>query len=121
MSEGDSTSDPVITAASAPGSAKTDRWTQLTGVFDATHGELTLYVNGAQAGQQAASPVPGWPPVRMRLGGLVPATADRTWYGQLSNICAFYGPLQPADITTMYRGDQAHPRNGCAALHATYP
>jgi hypothetical protein len=36
MSAGDSTSAPVETAASAPGSAKTGRWTQLTGVSSRT-------------------------------------------------------------------------------------
>lgn len=121
MSEGDSTSEPVITAASAPGSAKTGRWTQLTGVFEAERTELTLYVNGAQAAQQSASPTSGTPAYRMRLGSVVPAAADRTWYGQLSDVCAFYGELQPTDIVIMYEGDQAYPRNGCAALHAMYP
>jgi len=52
---------------------------------------------------------------------LAPAGADHTWYGELSNICAFYGDLQPGDVKLLYTGNAAHPRNGCAALHGKYP
>jgi hypothetical protein len=33
----------------------------------------------------------------------------------------FFNGLPPADVTTLYKGDTAHPHDGCAALLTTYP
>ena len=122
MPSADSTTAGVFTAASPPGSAKLAKWTHLTGVFEATHGTLTLYVNGVQAGQVGgvspwAAPGPG----EVRIGNLIPGGSTHQWWGGLSNACVFYGPLQPADVTLLFKGDAAHPHNGCAALFAKYP
>jgi Concanavalin A-like lectin/glucanases superfamily len=122
MPSSDSTSAGVSTAVSPPGSAKLAKWTQLTGVFNASHGTLTLYVNGVQVGQ--VSPVSPWSapgPGQVRIGNLIPGGSAHTWLGALSNGCVFYGVLQPADVTVLYKGNAAHPHNGCAALHAEYP
>ena len=112
---------PVFVAASIPGSARTGKWVQLTGVFNASHGIMTLYVNGAQAAQASAPPGLSYPSATFRLGNLGPVRTDNTWHGELSNICVFYGDLQPSDVKVLYTGNAAHPRNGCAALHGVYP
>jgi hypothetical protein len=122
MPVSDSPAAKVLSAASAPGSARLNRWTQLTGVFNASHSELTVFVNGAQVGQ--VSNVPSWSapaPGRVRIGNLAPGGTKHDWSGRISNACVFYGVLQPADITLLYKGDSAHPHNGCAALFAKYP
>jgi Concanavalin A-like lectin/glucanases superfamily len=122
MPSTDSTSASVFTAASPPGSAKLAQWTQLTGVYNAPHGMLTLYVNGVQAGQVGGvgpwtAPADG----RIRIGNLIPGGSTHQWWSGLSNACVFYGELQPADVTVLYKGNAAHPHNGCAALDAEYP
>jgi len=55
------------------------------------------------------------------MGHLAPRGTTHGWSGRLSNVCLFYGPIQPADVTLLYQGDSAHPHNGCAALDAKYP
>ena len=118
----DSESATVLTAPSPPGSAKLGTWTQLTGVFDSAPGTLTLYVNGVQAGQiGGGSRWSGIGKDRVRIGNLTPGGSTHDWSGRLSNACLFYGVLQPADVKLLYKGDAAHPHNGCAALFAKYP
>lgn len=106
---------PVFVAASIPGSAKTGEWVQLTGVFNATQGIMTLYVNNTQAAHASAPPGLSYPSATFRLGNLGSAGTDNTGRGELSNICVFYGDLQPSDVKLLYTGNAAHPRNGCAA------
>jgi hypothetical protein len=122
MPVSDSPTATVLSAASAPGSARLNRWTQLTGVFNASRGQLTVFVNAAQAGQVTnfspwAAPAPG----QVRIGNLRPGGTAHDWSGRISNACIFYGVLQSADVTLLYKGDSAHPHNGCAALFAKYP
>jgi hypothetical protein len=118
----DQTTATVFTAASAPGTAHLHEWAELTGVFDATHGELSLYVNGRSAGQ--ISGVEPWAQAAggpMRLGAALPGGTVSSWDGQISNACVFYGPLASSDAKLLYTGDSTYPHNGCAALHAKYP
>jgi Concanavalin A-like lectin/glucanases superfamily len=118
----DSASATVLTAASPPGSAKLGKWTHLTGVFESAHGTLTLYVNGVQAGQiGGGGPWSGISKGRVRIGNEIPGGSSHDWSGRLSNACVFYGSLQPADAALLYKGDSAHPHDGCAALNARYP
>jgi Concanavalin A-like lectin/glucanases superfamily len=96
------------------------RWVQLTAEFDATRGGvLTLYVNGAQKASATAGAVPSSNSGIVRLGA--GAGGSDRWRGRLSNACLFFGPVPPAGVTTLYKGNAAHPRNGCAALFAKYP
>jgi len=109
-------------AASPPGSAKLGTWTQLTGVFFAQHQMLSLYVNGVLAGHE--SDVPPWagsPSGFVRIGNLVPGGTKHDWTGRISDVCLFFGAVQTTDVTLLFKGDAAHPRDGCAALHAKYP
>lgn len=118
----DQTTATVVTAASAPATAHLRKWAQLTGVFDAAQGELSLYVNGRLAGQisgvQPWTQDTGGP---MRLGAAFPGGTVSSWDGQISNACVFYGPLASSDVKLLYTGDSTYPHNGCAALHAKYP
>ena len=122
MPEADSKSVPVHQAQSLPGTAHTGKWIELTGVYDAAHQALTLYVNGIQAGQLIGA-APWTTPAAgpLRLGGVLPGAADSSWTGRISNVCVFYGALQPADVRLLYSGDSSFPHNGCAALQRKYP
>jgi hypothetical protein len=109
-------------AASAPGSAKLGTWTQLTGVFDAHHQQLLVYVNGLQGAE--VGPAVAWgggPNGPIRIGNQIPGGPSHDWNGRLSDVCAFYGVLQPADVAVALHGSKAHPHDGCAALFAKYP
>jgi hypothetical protein len=59
------------------------------------------------------------------LGGIIRLGADfdgaNRWRGRLSNARLFFNAVPPTDVTTLYKGTAAHPRNGCAALFAKYP
>jgi hypothetical protein len=103
-----------------PGSARAATWTQLTGVFDASHGTLTLYVNGVQRGLfTGVSPWSAAASGPMQLANAFPGT--HAFAGRLSGACVFYGAVQAADVGLLYSGDVNHPHNGCAALFAKYP
>jgi hypothetical protein len=115
--------DPTTTLATATASAGRrapfGKWVQLTGVFGATTATLTLYVNGVRKAQGTSWVAPPDTNGIVRLGAGF-GGAHR-WAGQLSNACVFFGSLQPADVTTLYKGEPAHPHNGCAAIFAKYP
>jgi Concanavalin A-like lectin/glucanases superfamily len=111
----------VESASSSPGSAKLGKWTQLTGVFNASHGVLTLYVNGIQAGQVNSSPWTNAGNGRVRIANVTPGGSRHDWSGRLSNACVFYGVLVPADVRLLHAGNASHPHNGCAALFDKYP
>jgi hypothetical protein len=118
----DQTGAKQSNAASAPGSAKLGTWTALTGVFDHTRGLLLLYINGVFAGQSSPlSPWSGSPVGPVRIGNLTPGGPAHDWNGRISDVCLFFGALQPADVTVAFHGDKAHPHDGCAALFAKYP
>jgi hypothetical protein len=112
----------VVIAISPPGSARLGRWTQLTGVYDSTHQTLTLFVNGVQRSQSGnaitwAAPAAG----PMRIGDIFAGGTAHAWPGRLSNVCVFFGALEPADVALLHTGDATHPHDGCAALFAKYP
>ncbi len=129
----DSTTAVVQTAASRLGPARLKTWVQLTGIFDAIHGQLQLYVNGGDGrtagnGLPAGSTPPGsvrpWaaPAIgAFRLGSAFQNGLTQAWRGRLTDVCAFFGPVPSADVKLLYSGNAANPHNGCAALDAKYP
>ncbi len=123
MPASDSATAVVNAASSAPGTAKTGTWTQITGVYDATHEQLLIYVNGVAVGSTAALTVLPWavPAASLwRIGSSWSSAtgAENFLPGNVSAACAFYGPLAPSDVTALYDGGSG---DGCATLDATYP
>jgi Concanavalin A-like lectin/glucanases superfamily len=110
---------PTTALASVGRLAPFGRWVQLTGIFDAPHVTLTLYVNGVQKAQSNAGVVPPITNGIVRLGSGFGGT--NRWPGKLSNACLFFNALGPVDVTTLYKGNATHPQNGCAALFDLYP
>lgn len=122
MPESTAPGSAVKAVASAPGSARLGKWTQLTAVFFAGHGLLSLYVNGARQGPGTSySPPSSVPPGDVRIGNLTPGGKKHDWSGLISDACAFYGAIDATQAKTLYRGDKSHPHDGCAALDARYP
>jgi len=113
-------------------------WTQLTGVFNASHNTLTLYVNGGDGAQHPGDGLAGdgnpaatatalpWsaPGNRFfRIGADGPGTGPGDFFsGSVSDACVFFGVLlttsgQP-DVQNLYAKGSG---DGCSALYATYP
>ena len=132
MPVSDSSTAVMQSVRSAPGSAKTGAWTQVTGVYDATNQQLLLYVNGGDGvtagdGVPAASTAPltvlPWSAPAsgvLRLGvNWTSGTGIENYFnGEMSAACAFYGPLAGPDIQTLYDGGAG---DGCSALFTQYP
>jgi hypothetical protein len=112
---------PMTALAPVGRRAPFGRWVQLTGEIDTAEARgPTLYVNGALRAQNTkGNVVPPNTNGVLRLGAGF--GGRHRWTGELSNACVFFNALLPADVTTLYKGDSAHPRDGCAALLATYP
>ena len=114
-----------IVAASASGSLNS--WTQLTGVFNAAHGTLTLYVNGNVTSPPTASASPWSVPLpgHCRIGADLSGGAPSDYFdGSVSDLCVFYGVLNTGsggsspDVQNLY--DSAG-GDGCSALNQSYP
>ncbi len=111
-------------------------WTQLTGVFNASHVQLVLYVNGGDGAQYpgeqgnpagdgtpaASGPASPWSvPATgaFRVGADWNGTVLADFFGgSVSGACAFYGVLAPSDVVNLYHAGSG---DGCAALDTTYP
>ena len=82
---------------------------------------VLLYVNGVLAGQAPAELWSGPPAGLVRIGNLIPGGTAHDCTGRISDVCLIFNALQGADITLLYKGDSAHPYDGCAAVDASYP
>ncbi|MEU4237336.1 LamG domain-containing protein [Actinoplanes sp. NPDC026619] len=89
--------------ARATDTAELDEWTHLTGVFDASHHEARLYVNGTRVATRA---VPFTP---MASDGtlLVGRTRQHDqlldkWSGGIDDLTIYQGPLTDAAVSAMY-------------------
>ena len=68
---------------------KTSEWAHLVGVYDATAGQLLLYVNGALEGKATvAAPWRAEGPLRIGRGKWNGMPADH-WRGEIDEVCAF--------------------------------
>jgi hypothetical protein len=123
------------TAAAPAGSSALNAWTQLTAVFNASHNELDLYVNGGDGthpgnGVPAATQGQVTPWSAGPGNGVFRIGADWTganggpqdfFSGAVSDACVFAGVLlatagQP-DVQNLYDSGSG---DGCAALYQTY-
>jgi hypothetical protein len=119
----------AVHASSAAGN-----WTQLTGVLDASHGQIELYVNGGDVGVSGGSAGDGNPAATASASpwtqpgtGSFRLGADWTnaggvadyFDGSISDACAFYGVLDQSDIESLYTGDPSAPGgtpDGCSVV-----
>ncbi|MEU9450634.1 LamG-like jellyroll fold domain-containing protein [Streptomyces sp. NPDC048277] len=89
--------------ASASSAPALDTWTQLVGVFDASTGTMSLYVNGSLAGTAAnTSPWTGTGP--LTIGGMKTAggTAGNVVNGAAGNVQTYQRALSASEISSLY-------------------
>lgn len=127
-------------------SSALNTWTQLTGVFNASHNQLLLYVNGGDGlqrpgdglagdGNPAAAATanpwttgPGNGVFRIGADWTTAAGPADYFHGAVSDGCVFYGVLlaspQQPDVQRLYDQGPGYGQDsgdGCAALYSSYP
>lgn len=92
------------TYASSGWLAATGEWTHLTGVYDHTGGELVLYVDGFEASRTAVDR-PWHAEGPLRIGSAQHAGSNTGhWNGDIDDVHAYQGVLDPHSISTVYAG-----------------
>ncbi|WP_234533394.1 LamG-like jellyroll fold domain-containing protein [Streptomyces shenzhenensis] len=87
-------------AASAPA---LDTWTQLVGVFDASTGTMSLYVNGSLAGTASnTSPWTGSGPLSVGGAKTAGGAVANVVNGAASNVQTYQRALSAAEISSLY-------------------
>jgi hypothetical protein len=87
---------------SSSGSGVTTNWTHLVGVYDATAGTATLYVNGVSAG--SATGVTAWPaPKGFTIGrALIGGAAADFFPGSVTDVRAWKSALSRTQVSAVY-------------------
>ncbi len=114
--------------AAVPASSATGNWTQLTGVFNASHGQILLYVDGGDVGLSGGAAGDADPAATasaspwstefdlsyFRIGADWTSSGGNAHYfdGSVSDACAFYGVLETSDLQALYNGN-AQTSDGC--------
>ena len=94
---------PGIRALS-PSAPALDTWTHLVGTYDASSGQMDLYVNGVLAGT-AVNTTPFATSGVTAIGrGKYEGAATDFFPGELSDVEAFGYPLTPAEVSAIYQG-----------------
>ncbi|MFE2561774.1 LamG-like jellyroll fold domain-containing protein [Streptomyces sp. NPDC059352] len=95
---GSDTDDPVRYEASAPAGVVSGGWTHLAGVYDASAGELRLYVNGTlQAVGRSGQPWHASGPLRIGRAKDRGAAAEH-WAGSVDDVRVHSGVRTPGQI-----------------------
>jgi hypothetical protein len=107
MIDGDS-ADSVFNSANSRRGVTLNKWTHLAGVYDATVGELRLYVDGVLVATKAhrSTFVATGP---LRLGQLTLATGGigNEWVGDIDEVRLYQRPLTGAEIADIDNHDNA--------------
>src|ERR1019366_3722188 len=99
----DTTGTPVFADAPAASAAQTGTWTLLTGVYDASAGQLTLYVNGVASPNTATDTTPFAATGPLAIGDLQYQGAATDFFGgQIGNVQAYSRVLSASEITALY-------------------
>ena len=89
-----------------------DTWVDLVGVYDQTHQQMLLYVNGSQVGATAPGTVQPWAAGGMgslRMGRTLFADGAWGWWpGEISDVCTFWGALDARQVNNIMT-------NGCGS------
>ena len=94
------TASPAISAAASTASAVAGQWYHLAGVYDASAGTLSLYVNGGL--QQTVSAPSAWSAsgVFVMGRGKSNGVAAELWNGAIDDVRVYNGPLTATEIQT---------------------
>ena len=102
---GNASSYPIAQGSAPPA---LNAWTHLAGVFDASTGTMSLYINGSLAGT-ATNPTPWNATGPLAIGGVKLAGGGSNNYfpGSISDVQTYARALTAADIATIVSGSTA--------------
>jgi RHS repeat-associated protein len=94
---------PTFPTAESAAPAQTGTWTLLTGVYDASSGQMTLYVNGTASADTATDTTPFAANGPLAVGSDEYAGVDSDYFdGQIDNVQVYQRALSPAQISALY-------------------
>ncbi|GGQ92146.1 LamG-like jellyroll fold domain-containing protein [Kitasatospora griseola] len=111
MATGDTTGWPYDTTADVNSTAtvQTGVWTHLTAVYDATSGQLSLYVNGVLAGTGAHQSAPAFNG-KLAIGRWQNNGSNANFFnGSISDVQVWSSTLSPATVAVLNSGTQPVP------------
>jgi hypothetical protein len=104
---GADTTNPTLTRALSTAAPQTGTWTLLTGVFDASNQNMTLYVNGNAQNTVATTTSPDITG-NLTIGrGKTNGTASDYLTGSISDVRVYHNTLNGLDVTGLYDGTPA--------------
>lgn len=105
-------------SAQASVAASLSTWTHLTGVFDASNGKMSLYVNGGLAAT-ATNSSPWAANGNLCIGCAIPGV--NAWPGALANVQAYQRPLSSQEVSTLYGSGRSGGALRPAIVRTTQP
>ncbi|MCE6994368.1 laminin G domain-containing protein [Saccharothrix sp. S26] len=103
MPESDAVDAVVTKAAVTTDASEIDTWVHLTGVYDAKHKKIWIYVNGIRIGDGTLNtPWPATGPLvigRGKAGG----TPAQHWVGSVDEVRLYTGPLTDDRVSTLHK------------------
>ncbi|TQM81258.1 concanavalin A-like lectin/glucanase superfamily protein [Saccharothrix saharensis] len=102
MPEGDAVDAVVTKAAVTTAASEVDTWVHLTGVYDAKHKKIWIYVNGTRIGDGTLN-TPWHTTGALVLGrGKVGGTPAQHWVGSVDEVRLYTGPLTDDRVSTLH-------------------
>ncbi|MFE9743583.1 LamG-like jellyroll fold domain-containing protein [Saccharothrix saharensis] len=103
MPESDAVDAVVTKAAVTADASDVDKWVHLTGVYDAKHKKVWIYVNGTRIGDGTLNTP--WPTTgALVLGrGKVGGAPAQHWVGSVDEVRLYTGPLTDERVSTLHR------------------
>ena len=94
--------DPPVAASAEGGTVRTGTWVFLAGVYDANTGNLTLYVNGSQTGQNTdTAPIAANGPLEIGSDKWDGQAGVDNFDGEITNVEAYTAALSPGEISNL--------------------
>lgn len=111
--QADATATSTYAAAGPAGSAAAGTWTHLLGVFDATSGKLSLYVNGVLQSRQDVWPTPFAATGQFMIGdSLLNGAPANTMHGGIADLRVYPEALSGNLATALYHNSVFTPPAG---------
>lgn len=102
--QGDAAQTASYSAAGAAGTATPGVWTHLIGVYDASTGKLSLYINGVLQSRQDAWPTPFTATGKLTIGeGLVNGALTNVFHGGIADVRVYQQALSATQAAWLYQ------------------
>src|SRR5205823_487372 len=115
------TPNAAVTRAKSTAAPTVGAWTHLVGVFDASNGAMTLYVNGAASGT-ATDTTPFAATGPLVIGRIKYSDNIASYFkGSIANVQAYPRALTAAEVGTLYTGGRSGGQAAVGHVTAVHP